>query len=82
MLRKEKPPDRTITQRVNEQLSNHGMRAPCHITVVTMRGNVTLSGTIQYEHQRRVAMHTTRAVEGVQRVVDQLRVIPKSQHWS
>lgn len=81
MLDANKVPDRSITQKVTDVLANHGMRAPCHITVVTAKGSVTLSGSIQYEHQRQVAVRTTRAVEGVRRVVDQLRVIPKTQHW-
>ena len=81
MLDTNKVPDRAITQKVTDVLANRGMRAPCHITVVTAKGSVTLSGSIQYEHQRQVAVRTTRAVEGVRRVVDQLRVIPKTQHW-
>jgi osmotically-inducible protein OsmY len=74
-------PDHSISQKIGQQLCNQGVRPPCHVTVVTSKGNVTLSGTIQYEHQRRMVVHTTRAVEGVHRVVDQLRVIPKLQHW-
>ncbi|MHB1035236.1 MAG: BON domain-containing protein [Pirellulales bacterium] len=74
-------PDRSITQKVDKELCSRGVRPPCHITVVTNKGNVTLSGTIQYEHQRRMVVHTARAVDGVQRVVDQLRVIPKVQQW-
>jgi osmotically-inducible protein OsmY len=73
--------DNSITQRIGQQLCNQGVRPPCHVTAVTSKGNVTLSGTIQYEHQRRMVLHATRAVVGVQRVVDLLRVIPKMQHW-
>lgn len=81
MMNQTAVPDQSITQRIGQQLCNQGVRSPSRITVVTSKGNVTLSGTIQYEHQRRMVMHTTRAVAGVQRVVDQLRVIPKIQHW-
>lgn len=73
--------DGTITQTVSQQLSNRGLRPPCHVNVVTTKGNVTLSGTIQYEHQRRVAVQAARGVAGVQRVVDQMQIIPKAQHW-
>jgi osmotically-inducible protein OsmY len=49
--------------------------------VVSSKGNVTLSGTTQYEHQRHVALHAIRGVTGVQRVVDQMRVIPNTRRW-
>jgi osmotically-inducible protein OsmY len=81
MMYQAKVPDQAITQKVNQQLCNQGVRSPCQVTVVTTKGNVTLSGTIQYEHQRRMVLHTTRGVAGVQRVLDQMRVIPKMQHW-
>jgi osmotically-inducible protein OsmY len=73
--------DPVISQKVNEKLSSMGMRAPCHVTVASHKGNVTLSGTIQYEHQRHIAVHAIKAVAGVQCVVDQMRVIPGGQHW-
>jgi osmotically-inducible protein OsmY len=73
--------DTSITQHVSQQLASRGLRPPCHVNVSTSKGNVTLSGTIQYEHQRRAAVQATRAVAGVTRVVDQLKVIPKADHW-
>jgi len=67
--------DPVISQKVSQKLSSMGVRAPCHVTVVSNQGNVTLSGTIQYEHQRHGAVHAAKGVAGVQRVVDQMRVI-------
>jgi osmotically-inducible protein OsmY len=81
MKYQEKIKDPMLSQRVTETLSNMGLRAPCRVAVVSNKGNVTLSGTIQYEHQRHIALHAIRAVTGVQRVVDQMRVIPKGQRW-
>ena len=75
-------PDHTITQKVSQQLAGRGMRPPCHIGVVTNRGNVTLSGTIQYEHQRHSAIQAARAVDGVHGVSERLQVIPTTQHWN
>jgi len=69
--------DRTIDQNVGQQLVNHGMRPPCKVTASSKVGTVTLTGKIQYEHQRILCMQTARRVEGVKRVVDQLRVIVK-----
>jgi osmotically-inducible protein OsmY len=73
--------DPVLSQKVIERLSSLGMRAPCRVTVVSNKGSVTLSGAIQYEHQRRMALRAASTVTGVQRVVDQMRTIPNGQHW-
>ena len=54
-----KVPDATIIQKVTKQLSNRGMQSPCHIAVAVRKGDVTLTGSIQYEHQRIAALHAT-----------------------
>ncbi len=81
MLKRVPVPDHLLNQNVIRQLSNHGMRPPCKVTVSTRNGSTTLSGHIQYEHQRRPAVRAAQNTQGVQRVVDQLQVIPKSSHW-
>jgi osmotically-inducible protein OsmY len=81
MLKKDPVSDRAIIQKVGQQLQNRGMRAPCQIAVLSQKGTVTLSGKIQYDHQRRIALQTTQGVAGVQRVVDRLQVIAKESHW-
>ena len=53
------------------------MRPPCKVVASSQGGTVTLTGKIQYEHQRNSCIQTARRVEGVQRVVDQLQVIAK-----
>ena len=77
--------DRDLNQKVSQSLSSHGMRPPCKVAVTSMKGTVTLSGQIQYEHQRQLAKQTARNVDGVDRIVDQLQVIvrqvgPKIHH--
>ena len=72
-----KTQDPIISQKASERLSSLGVRAPCRVTVMTNKGNVTLSGTIQYEHQRHMAVRAVKNVPGVQRVLDQMRVIPR-----
>jgi osmotically-inducible protein OsmY len=69
--------DPTISRKIGELLSNRGMRSPCHIVVTARKGRVTLSGAIQYEHQRRIAVRATQSIAGVQSVQDQMQVIPK-----
>ncbi len=73
-----KVPDETIIQNVTRQLSNRGMQSPCHIAVTAHKGDVTLSGTIQYEYQRIAALHAVRGVDGVRRVMDHLQVQAKA----
>ena len=72
-----KVPDATIIQKVTKQLSNRGMQSPCHIAVAVRKGDVTLTGTIQFEHQRIAALHAVRGIDGVRRVMDQLKVQAK-----
>jgi osmotically-inducible protein OsmY len=79
MMHQEKVKDTVISQKVKEQLSGAGIRAPCKVTIVITNGKVTVSGSIQYEHQRPVAVRAIRGVTGVQSVVDQMRLIPSAQ---
>ncbi len=72
--------DPVISQKAIQKLSSLGVRPPCRVIVVSNKGNVTLSGTIQYEHQRQMAVHGVRGIAGVQRVVDQMRVIPSRKY--
>ena len=75
--RKNQIPDDTLSQKVTQQLSNRGLRSPCKITVASRNGDITLTGTLQYAHQRQAALQACRSVSGVRRVVDQLQVKPK-----
>jgi osmotically-inducible protein OsmY len=76
MLRKDKVPDSKITQQVNQKLSGGGLRPPSRVTVTSSNGDVTLTGNIQYEHQRQAAMQATRGIDGIRRVIDRLLVLP------
>ena len=77
MLSQGKIDDPAISRKVTEKLTSSGIRAPCRVAVASNKGNVTLSGSIQYEHQRHSALRAVRSVTGVQRVVDQMKVTPK-----
>ena len=68
--------DPKITQQVSQRLAGCGIRSPSHVTVVSANGEVTLSGIVQYQHQRNSALQATRAVDGVRRVIDVLKLIP------
>lgn len=67
-------PDRTITQQVRNKLTGRGLAAPCHVSVATQNGDVTLSGTVQFAHQKGMAVRLVSVISGVRRVVDRLTV--------
>lgn len=66
--------DKTITRQVQGKIAGRGLGVPCRIVVATLKGEVTLTGTVQYEQQRSSASQATRGVAGVRRVVDRLTV--------
>jgi osmotically-inducible protein OsmY len=71
--------DVAITGQVNNKLAGRGIRSPCHVGVQTQDGNVTLSGTVQYAHQKTAAVQVASGVTGVRRVADQITVKPSDQ---
>jgi osmotically-inducible protein OsmY len=81
MMSQAKIPDAVISQKAREKLSGLGVRAPCRVAVVSNKGSVTLSGTIQYEHQRHSAVRAIKAVHGVLGVVDQMKLLSSGQCW-
>lgn len=68
--------DLKTTQQVQLKLANRGIRNPCAVAVFTKNGEVTLSGTVQYPHQKKSAVQAASGVMGVRRVIDHLIVKP------
>ena len=66
--------DHAITSQVLMKLSNRGIRSPCKVTVQTKNGDVTLSGTVQFAHQKSAAVQAATGITGVRRVTDQTTV--------
>jgi osmotically-inducible protein OsmY len=62
--------DQTITNQVLLKLAKRGFRSPCAVKVQTKQGEVTLSGTVQFSHQKAAAMQAATGVTGVRRVID------------
>ena len=71
--------DRSIVQAVNQRLATRGIRSPCRIDVQARNGEVTLSGNIQYPHQRSAAMQAASTTSGVRHVVDRLTLKPTTK---
>jgi len=68
--------DRNIAQQVTQRLSMRGVRSPCRIDVESKNGQVTLTGSIQYAHQRSAAVQAASSASGVRHVVDRLTITP------
>lgn len=66
--------DQTIAQRVAQQLRTRGLQSGSHISVMVQEGAVMLSGEIDLEQHRHVAIQTVRGIPGVRTVVDRLHV--------
>ena len=77
MLRKQVVPDRVLLKQVNQRLMRAGLGAGCSVRVTVKSGQVTLSGNIQRDLQRRPALRAASGIDGVRQVVDQLKVEAK-----
>jgi len=72
--------DRAILKKVNQHLARMSLGAHCRVNAAIHNGQVILSGTLQYENQRRPALKAARSVEGVRAVLDQLQVQPRKAY--
>jgi osmotically-inducible protein OsmY len=71
--------DRTISQAVSQRLATRGLRSPCRVDVQSRNGEVTLTGTLQYPHQRSAAMQAASSAAGVRHVVDRMTIKPAAK---
>jgi hypothetical protein len=78
VLRKQIVPDKVLLNRVNQRLSRAALGAGCSVRVSVTNGQVTLSGTIQRDLQRRPALRAAQGIDGVRQVIDQLQVAAKA----
>ena len=72
MLHKGSASDKTVLKKVNQRLMRASLGS--RVTATVRNGQLTLSGSIQYENQRRPALRAARGIAGVSGVVDQLQV--------
>ena len=80
MLHKGSASDKTVLKRVNQRLARASLGARSRVTAAVRNGQVTLSGSIQYENQRRPALRAASGVAGVSGVLDQLQLQPRDAH--
>ena len=74
------PKDSRITQIVTNKLASRGFASPCRLNVQTSNGQVTLTGIVQYAHQKSAAVSAISGMAGVRRVIDQMTVKPAVKH--
>jgi osmotically-inducible protein OsmY len=74
MFHKGSASDKTILKKVNRRLARVSLGAHSRVTAAVRNAQVTLSGSIQYENQRRPALRAASGVDGVSGVLDQLQV--------
>ena len=70
----DKVPDSSILKKVNENLQRTGSGGQAKIQAGVRNGEVTLSGSLQYEMQRSSMMKAANSVAGVRRVIDKMSV--------
>lgn len=75
-------PDKTLLKNVQQRLSRLGAGTSNRVTANVRSGEVTMSGTIAYEHERRNILKAASTVSGVRRVIDQLRLEKKKNNFS
>ncbi len=80
MLHKKPGSDKTILKKVNQRLARASLGSRSRVIAAVRNGHVTLSGSIQYENQRRPALRAASGVDGVSGVLDQLRVQSRDAH--
>ncbi len=72
--------DKVLLQKVNQRLQRMG-GAQGHVNASVRSGDVTLTGTLQYEIQRHPIVKAANSVGGVRRVIDQLQIEQKKKAW-
>ena len=71
--------DSFITAQIKAEMFDEDSLKKSHITVTTTNGVVTLDGSVSSRHAKSVAEASTRSVEGVKSIDDQLRTPASSQ---
>jgi len=72
--------DKELSKTVNKRLVRAGGGSQTRLAAAVQQGTVTLTGMLRYEAQRRPLLKAISAVPGVSRVIDQLQMMPKTNH--
>jgi osmotically-inducible protein OsmY len=81
MPAKKQVADKDILRQINQRLLKASLGAHSHVVVQVHKGDVTLSGTLEYQNQRKAVLRASRSVDGIRRVVDVMTVKPATTKW-
>lgn len=81
MLYENRVPDKELTAKVTQRLSRCGLGSHSVVHATIRNGTVTITGTVDYEYQRKPLVRSLNGVPGVRLVIDQLKVKPPA-HWT
>jgi hypothetical protein len=73
--------DDRLRHKLENKLSNQGLRAPCRLSVEVYQKTVTLTGTVLYDYQKRAAVLAARTMDGISSVIDRLKVEAPVKRW-
>src|SRR5262245_20666911 len=73
--------DDRLRLRLENKLSNQGIRAPCRLSVEVYQKMVTLTGKVLYDYQKRAAIQSARSMDGVTGVIDRIKVEAPTKNW-
>ncbi|QDU58001.1 BON domain-containing protein [Aeoliella mucimassa] len=77
MFGKNQVSDKELHKTVTKRIERSGATSQMKVLATVRSGNVTLSGKLQYEKQRRPILKVVQAIAGVRQVIDQLQSPPK-----
>jgi Flp pilus assembly secretin CpaC len=72
--------DDRIREDINEHLTHHPEVDATEIEVQVSNGEVTLTGTVEHRHAKRMAEDIAEGVSGVKEVHNQIRVQKSGEH--
>ncbi len=74
-----KVPDNQLTRAVSMKLAQKSGGSGCKLNAVVANGQVTITGMVTAEYQRRPIVNAINSISGVRRVIDQIQVAPKKK---
>lgn len=73
-----KIPDKELLKNVLRRMTQKGTSSS-RVTATVSGGDATIAGTVAYEYERHAILRSVASVQGIRRVIDQLRVVPKQR---
>ena len=73
--------DKVLLTKVNQRIERSGSGGQNHVKADVRRGDVTLTGMLQFEISRSSIVKQVSAIAGVRRVIDQMKVEVKKKTW-